>query len=105
MTTRVSTAVRGRADAEAIFRAEGCSAPRAWGNGPGDRYGAHSHDYHKVLFCLDGSITFHLLDGDTNADANAEMELSAGDRLDLPPGTEHSATVGPDGVECIEASR
>jgi mannose-6-phosphate isomerase-like protein (cupin superfamily) len=97
VTTRVAGAVRGRADAEAIFRTEDCSAPRAWGNAPGDRYGAHSHDYHKVLFCLNGSITFHLADGD--------VELSAGDRLDLPPGTEHSATVGPDGVECIEASR
>ena len=74
-----------------------CSSPRAWGNAPGARYGAHAHDYHKVLFCLEGSITFHLRDGD--------VELSAGDRLDLPPGTEHSATVGPDGVECIEASR
>lgn len=97
MTTRITGAVRERADAETILRAEGCSAPRAWGNAPGDRYGAHSHDYHKVLFCLDGSITFQLVDGD--------VELSAGDRLDLPPGTEHSATVGPDGVECIEASR
>ena len=97
MRTRVAGAVRGRGDAEAAFRAEGCSAPRAWGNAPGDRYGEHAHDFHKVLFCLDGSITFHLADGD--------VELSAGDRLDLPPGTEHSATVGPDGVECIEASR
>jgi mannose-6-phosphate isomerase-like protein (cupin superfamily) len=95
--TRAPRAVRGRADAEAAFRAEGCSAPRAWGNAPGDRYGAHSHGYHKVLFCLNGSITFHLVDGD--------VELSAGDRLDLPPGTEHSATVGNEGVECIEASR
>ena len=101
MTTRVSGAVGGRADAETILRAEGFSAPRAWGNAPGDRYGAHSHDYHKVLFCLEGSITYHL----ANGDANADMELSAGDRLDLAPGTEHSATVGPDGVECIEASR
>ncbi|HEY2804007.1 MAG TPA: cupin domain-containing protein, partial [Actinomycetota bacterium] len=89
--------VDGRAGAEAIFRAEGCSAPRAWGNAPGARYGVHSHDSRKVLFCLTGSITFHLVDGD--------VELSAGDRLDLPPGTEHSATVGADGVECIEAFR
>jgi quercetin dioxygenase-like cupin family protein len=95
--TRAPRAVDGRADAGAIFRAESCSAPRAWTNAPGERYGAHSHDFHKVLFCLEGSITFHLADGD--------VELSAGDRLDLPPGTEHSATVGPDGVECIEASR
>lgn len=76
---------------------EGCSPPRSWGNGPGDRYGWHSHHYHKVLFCLAGSITFHTRGGD--------VEMSAGDRLDLAPGTEHSAKVGPEGVECVEASR
>ncbi len=86
-----------RADAEAAFAAEGCSDPRAWGNGPGDAYGSHDHAFHKVLFCLNGSIVFHLRDGD--------VELTSGDRLDLEPGTEHAATVGPDGCRCIEASR
>lgn len=84
-------------DALAAFEAEGCSAPRSWGNGPGDRYGRHDHAYHKVLFCLSGSIVFHLDESD--------VELSTGDRLDLPPGTAHAATVGPAGCECIEASR
>ncbi|HSJ51942.1 MAG TPA: cupin domain-containing protein [Actinomycetota bacterium] len=86
-----------REDALGAFRAERCSAPRPWGNGPGDRYGRHSHPYHKVLFCLEGSITFHLDAG--------EITLRAGDRLDLEPGTEHAATVGPDGCACVEASR
>ena len=85
------------AAAQAAFEAEGCSAPRSWGNAPGERYGAHSHDRHKVLFCVEGSITFHV-SGD-------DVELGAGDRLDLPPGTEHAATVGPHGVECVEAWR
>jgi mannose-6-phosphate isomerase-like protein (cupin superfamily) len=89
--------VTGRDEAVRAFTAEGCSAPRAWGNGPGDTYGRHAHDYHKVLFCLDGSITFHLTDGD--------VDLEPGDRLDLDPGTEHAATVGPRGCSCIEASR
>jgi len=44
---------------EHAFRAEGCSAPAAWGNTPGDTYGWHTHQYHKVLFCQEGSITFH----------------------------------------------
>ena len=44
-----------------------------------------------------GSIVFHIDDDD--------VELRVGDRLDLEPGTEHAATVGPDGVECVEASR
>jgi len=84
---------------EAIERMaeEGCLPPRFWGNGPGDRYGWHSHDYHKVLFCLTGSIIFHTKSGD--------IEMRAGDRLDLAPRTEHAATVGPVGVECAEAPR
>lgn len=90
-------AVRDRNDALASFAAEGCSAPRPWGNGPGDTYGTHRHDYHKMLFCLDGSITFHL-DG-------RDVTLQTGDRLDLEPGTDHAATVGPEGCSCIEASR
>ena len=31
--------------------------------------------------------------------------LSPGDRLDLPPGTLHSALVGQAGVACVEAAR
>jgi quercetin dioxygenase-like cupin family protein len=81
----------------AAFEAEGCSAPRFWGNGPGDRYGRHDHPFHKVLFCLSGSIVFHTQYGD--------VELAPGDRLDLEPGVSHAATVGPDGCECVEASR
>ena len=78
------------------FQGEGLK-PREWSNAPGDTYDSHSHPYHKVLFCVSGSIVFHTGDGD--------LELEAGDRLDVEPGTDHSATVGPDGVECIEAAR
>ena len=85
-----------RAVIEARFSAEGLS-PHAWGNPPGDRYGRHSHGYHKVLYCVSGGIVFHTDDGD--------VALGPGDRLDLGPGTEHAATVGPAGVECLEAPR
>jgi quercetin dioxygenase-like cupin family protein len=85
-------------DALIAFEAEGCSSgPRRWSNGPGDRYARHEHGYHKVLFCLEGSIVFHTDDGD--------VALEAGDRLDLDPGTGHAATVGPGGCRCVEASR
>jgi quercetin dioxygenase-like cupin family protein len=94
---KTERAVANRDQALATIAAEGSSSPRVWGNTPGDRYGRHSHDYHKVLFCLSGSIVFHTDDGD--------VELAPGDRLDLEPRTPHAATVGPDGVECIEASR
>ena len=36
---------------------------------------------------------------------NESLELRAGDRLDLEPGLEHSAFVGPEGVVCLEAQR
>jgi mannose-6-phosphate isomerase-like protein (cupin superfamily) len=95
--TKREAAIATRDDADAIFAAEGCSAPRAWSNGPGDTYATHRHPYHKVLFCLSGSIVFHTDDGN--------VHLHAGDRLDLEPDTDHSAIVGPGGVECVEASR
>lgn len=90
--------VTGRADADAVFAAEGCTEPRPWGNGPDERYGWHEHGFHKVLFCLEGSITFHLRDAE-------DVTLTASDRLDLAPGTEHAATVGPGGCACVEATR
>ena len=95
MGASVTRGAATRADALAAFAAEGCSAPRSWGNGPGDEYEAHRHDRHKVLFCLEGSIEFR-----TDA---ASLALGAGDRLDLPAGTRHAATVGPSGCRCVEA--
>jgi uncharacterized protein (DUF2062 family) len=88
--------------AEAAIRerlnAENLSGYR-WSNGPGDVYGAHSHDYHKVIYVVRGAIRFGLPErGETVA-------LSAGDRMDLPAGVVHDAVVGPDGVVCIEAHR
>ena len=96
-TSKRPGAVAGRDDAVATFAREGLSSPRFWGNGPGDRYARHEHPYHKVLFCLEGSIAFHTDDGDSR--------LLAGDRLDIEPGTPHAATVGSDGCSCVEASR
>jgi quercetin dioxygenase-like cupin family protein len=78
------------------LRAEGL-APTSWGNGPGDRYAEHAHGYDKVLVTERGSITFHLPAEDR------DVELRAGQRLDLPAGTRHAATVGPAGVTCLEA--
>ena len=73
------------------------SEARWWSNGPGDEYGWHDHPYHKVLFCSKGSIVFRTREED--------FELGPGDRLDIEPGTEHAATVGPEGVTCVEAAR
>ena len=82
----------------ARLRAEatGCYS---WSNGPGDRYAPHSHGYEKVLYCVDGSISF-VLDGE-----GRRIELAAGDRMVLPAGTVHSAEVGAGGCTCIEGRR
>ena len=86
------------AELEALLREEGLS-PSWWSNAPGDRYGAHSHPYHKRLYCARGAISFLVEPG------GRAFDLSPGDRLDVPPGVTHSALVGPSGVACIEASR
>ncbi len=69
----------------------------AWGNDPLDTYSAHTHPYNKVIYVVQGSITFHL------PQTGQSVTLNAGDRLDLPAGTLHSAVVGVEGVECLEA--
>ena len=83
-------------DPEARLRAEGL-APTTWSNDAGDRYGAHDHDYDKVIVAVRGSIRFGL------PATRGALELAAGDRLELPAGTSHDAAVGPGGVECLEA--
>jgi quercetin dioxygenase-like cupin family protein len=72
---------------------------QSWSNGPGDAYAAHAHAYDKVIVVVRGSIVFTIAqDGDP-------IELTIGDRLDLPAGTVHEAAVGADGVTCLEAHR
>jgi len=71
--------------------ADGCYS---WSNAPGDTYADHSHSYEKILYCVEGSITFTLRD--------REINLGRGDRMVLLPRTRHAALVGPNGCICIE---
>ncbi len=84
------------AELHARLSEEGLTAS-TWGNGPFDRYGEHRHDFDKVLVAATGAITFHL------PELGRDVLLSAGDRLELPAGTLHAASVGPAGVLCLEA--
>jgi len=81
---------------DARLREEGFDAG-TWSNGPGFHYEPHGHGYDKVLVCAAGSIRFGL------PDRGEAYDLAAGDRLELPAGTEHDALVGPAGVTCLEA--
>lgn len=47
---------------------------------------------------VQGAITFRLRDQD-------DVRPAPGDRLDVEPGTQHAATVGAEGVRCVEAPR
>jgi quercetin dioxygenase-like cupin family protein len=67
-----------------------------WSNGPGHRYGAHSHTYAKILYCTAGSIDFVV------EPERRVIHLEPGDRMSLSAGTIHSAVVGPRGVTCVE---
>jgi uncharacterized protein YjlB len=73
--------------------------PYSWSNGPFDVYSAHSHSYNKVIYVVQGSITFGL------PELSKQLTLKAGDRLDLPAGTVHAAQVGAQGVVCLEAHK
>lgn len=79
----------------ALLRAAG-GQPRWWSNAPDDVYAPHEHAYHKVLFCVAGSIVF-IVDDD-------HLFLTPGDRLDVEPGTLHAAIVGSEGVTCGEVA-
>jgi len=70
-----------------------------WSNGPGFWYPVHDHPYHKIIVVLKGSITFYL------PKTKREVAMKSGDRLELAPKTAHSASVGPDGVTCLEGQR
>ena len=73
--------------------------PYSWSNGPFDVYAAHSHSYNKVIYVVQGSITFGL------PKLGQQLTLKSGDRLDLPSGTIHDAQVGAQGVVCLEAHK
>lgn len=85
-------------DLRAQYRSEGLH-PYTWQNGPDFEYSPHSHSYTKVLIVVEGSITFHL------PATKEDIFMEPGDRLELPARVTHAATVGPEGVICLEAAK
>ncbi len=70
--------------------------PYTWSNEPHDSYSAHKHSYSKVIYVVQGSITFGL------PLLKKQVTLNTGDRLEIPAGIVHDAHVGPQGVACLE---
>ncbi|HLO14333.1 MAG TPA: hypothetical protein VK206_05865 [Anaerolineales bacterium] len=73
--------------------------PYSWSNRPFDVYSAHSHSYNKVIYVVQGSVTFGL------PELGKQLSLKAGDKLDLPAGVLHDAHVGAEGVVCLEGHK
>jgi uncharacterized protein YjlB len=89
----------GGVDAARARLREAGVEPLTWSNGPGDAYGAHAHASTKLLVCAEGEITFYV------GEEATPVRLRAGDGFLLPPGTRHSALVGPTGCVCVEGHR
>lgn len=62
---------------------------------PGTSYPAHAHQGKVTLWITDGEVDF-TIDGE-------QKTYKAGDRIDIPPGVQHSCTVGPEKLIYIVA--
>lgn len=89
----------GEDEIRATMQAEGLT-PERWDAPNGYRFAVHEHDYHKVVYCVEGGIWFTFPDDPDNV-----VDMEPGDRLDLPAGIRHGALVSMDGVVCLEAQK
>jgi len=79
------------------MKAEGLR-PYKWQNTANHRYAVRSHNYHKVLYVVDGTVEITLPDN------NQRVKLRTGDRIEIPPSVRHGAIVGRSGAQCVEAA-
>lgn len=68
-----------------------------WSDRPHHAYTPHHHDHDESLYGVRGVITFHV--------AGVDYRLGPGDRLMLPRGTVHAATVGSEGATYLIGER
>jgi len=81
-----------------LLRAEGLR-PYRWQEGPNARTAVRSHNYDRVLYCVQGVIEVNF------PDLFEHYTLRAGDRIDIPKATRYGQTVGAEGVVCLESRR
>lgn len=72
--------------------------PYEWEQTPNHRFSVRSHNTHKLIYVIDGTLEISF------PDQNMVMTLRVGDRVDILPNTRYGVTVGKSGVKCIEAS-
>lgn len=66
-----------------------------WEDAPNTVYQIHQHKDKVVLYILEGEVTFDF--------SSTKKVVKAGERIDVPPKTDHSAVVGPEGAKMIYA--
>jgi len=89
----------GEAELRYTMRSTGMD-PKRWTHLAGEGHSAHSHEYHSVIYCVEGSLRFVLTD-----EEDRQIELKPGDRLDIPAGIRHLAVAGKDGGAYLEGRR
>ncbi len=86
----------GEAELEALLQDKQLDAER-WEAEGDEVFEPHKHPLDKKLWCSEGSITF--------TTGTGSFALQAGDALDLPANTVHSAVAGFMGCVCYEFPR
>lgn len=81
------------ADYKHILQSEGFIHVYEWTDEPGETYEAHVHKGKVSMYIAKGSIEFCL--------ENQCQIYSEGDRIDVPVGVQHTATVGPAGCSFV----
>ena len=76
-----------------ILEKEGFTYVSEWSDPAGTVYDAHVHHGPVAVFVTEGAITFQL--------ATGPQTVRAGERIDIGPDIPHSATVGPNGWQCV----
>ena len=70
-----------------------------WQNEPATGYPPHAHVYPELLWLISGSLTI-ILPVDRRL-----LELTPGDRIEMPQGTVHGTMAGADGAVYLLATR
>lgn len=76
-----------------ILEKEGFPSVHEWQDKPNTIYSSHQHQGRVTIFITEGSLKL-TIEGVTHT-------LRTGDRFDIPPQTEHSAVVGPEGCQYV----
>jgi quercetin dioxygenase-like cupin family protein len=82
----------------ARLAADGYQAVK-WSSDPGTGYPPHAHIYPELLWLITGSLTVIL------PAENRLLELSTGDRIEIPRGLSHGTMAGADGAAYLLATR